>query len=62
MTSLNTPLITDICHYSLILGHLLHALGTILQAAVHCPLVPVMSTVLLDFCWGLKYHTNVYVQ
>ena len=44
---------------SLLLGQLLYTLGLIIHLAVHCPLVPVMSAALLDFCWSFKYHSNV---
>ena len=46
---------------SLLLGSLLHTLGTIMYCATHTPLAPAMATALLDFLWALRYHSEGYV-
>jgi telomere length regulation protein len=47
---------------SLLLGQLLNTLGTVVHLAVHSPLVPVMASTLVEFCWLFKYHTEISVR
>ena len=46
---------------SLVLGSLLHTLGTVMYCATNAPLAPTMATALLDFLWVLRYHNEAYV-
>jgi len=46
---------------SLLLGSLLHTLGTIMHCAMHTPIAPAMAAALLDFLWALRYHSEGYV-
>lgn len=45
---------------SLLLGSLLHTLGTIMYCAMHTPVAPAMAAALLDFLWALRYHSEGY--
>ena len=47
---------------SLLLGSLLHALGTVMYCATNAPLAPTMAATLLDFLWALRYHNEAYVN
>lgn len=46
---------------SLVLGSLLHTLGTVMYCATNAPLAPTMAAALLDFLWVLRYHNEAYV-
>lgn len=46
---------------SLLLGSLLHTLGTVMYCATNAPLAPTMAAALLDFLWALRYHNEAYV-
>lgn len=46
----------------LVLGELLHTLGTVIHCASHAPIQPAMATALIDFVWGFRYHSNGYVR
>ncbi len=40
----------------LVLGNLLHTLGTMMHCASNTPLSPAMASALMDFLWALRYH------
>ena len=46
--------------FSLLLGHLLFTLGSVMQAASSYPMAPVMAAALLDFCWAIisQWHVS----
>ncbi|XP_048248050.1 telomere length regulation protein TEL2 homolog isoform X1 [Haliotis rufescens] len=47
---------------TLVLGRLVYSLGMILYAALHVPASGQMGSSLLEFTWGLRFHSDVFVR
>ncbi|XP_067671945.1 telomere length regulation protein TEL2 homolog [Haliotis asinina] len=51
-----------LCEDTMVLGRLVYSLGMILYAALHAPTSGQMGRCLLEFTWGLRFHTDVFVR
>eukprot|EP00795_Rhopilema_esculentum_P009379 gene9381-17084_t len=45
-----------------VLGKLIHTLGTIVQASSGLSVVRLMTSAILDFTWGLRFHREPFVR